>query len=137
MVGRHHRAEAVLELGDAAHARIGREPVGQGEVGTLRDVLELLVPEGTSFTPVVETNSIELMKRLAQTSSAERARCISDARWMIALASEIGVKASTPRRISSPTSESARAFRTDLVRRKSFLSRHPFPPLPTALSAKG
>jgi hypothetical protein len=31
MVGRHHRAEAVLELGDAAHARIGREPVGQGE----------------------------------------------------------------------------------------------------------
>ena len=34
---------------------------------TLRDVLELLVPEGTSFTPVVETNSIELMKRLAQT----------------------------------------------------------------------
>ena len=32
---------------------------------TLRDVLELLVPEGTSFTPVVETNSIELMKRLA------------------------------------------------------------------------
>jgi DNA-binding transcriptional LysR family regulator len=35
---------------------------------TLRDVLELLVPEGTSFTPVVETNSIELMKRLAQTA---------------------------------------------------------------------
>ena len=33
---------------------------------TLRDVLELLVPDGTSFTPVVETNSIELMKRLAQ-----------------------------------------------------------------------
>lgn len=34
---------------------------------TLRDVLELLVPAGVPFTPVVETNSIELMKRLAQT----------------------------------------------------------------------
>lgn len=33
---------------------------------TLRDVLELLVPQGAAFTPVVETNSIELMKRLAQ-----------------------------------------------------------------------
>ena len=33
---------------------------------TLRDVLELLVPEGASLAPVVETNSIELMKRLAQ-----------------------------------------------------------------------
>ena len=35
---------------------------------TLRDVLELLVPEGASFVPAVETNSIELMKRLAQTA---------------------------------------------------------------------
>ncbi|SFG89014.1 DNA-binding transcriptional regulator, LysR family [Methylobacterium gossipiicola] len=35
---------------------------------TLRTVLEQLVPEGASFTPVVETNSLELMKRLAQTS---------------------------------------------------------------------
>ncbi len=34
---------------------------------TLRGVLEVLVPEGASFTPAVETNSIELMKRLAQT----------------------------------------------------------------------
>ena len=33
---------------------------------TLRDVLELLVPDGASLAPVVETNSIELMKRLAQ-----------------------------------------------------------------------
>jgi DNA-binding transcriptional LysR family regulator len=33
---------------------------------TLRDVLELLVPQGAHFAPVVETNSIELMKRLAQ-----------------------------------------------------------------------
>ena len=32
---------------------------------TLRDVLDLLVPPGASFTPAVETNSIELMKRLA------------------------------------------------------------------------
>lgn len=35
---------------------------------TLRDVLELLVPPGLTFSPVVETNSIELMKRLAQTA---------------------------------------------------------------------
>lgn len=35
---------------------------------TLRDVLELLVPPGLVFTPVVETNSIELMKRLAMTA---------------------------------------------------------------------
>jgi DNA-binding transcriptional LysR family regulator len=35
---------------------------------TLRDVLELLVPDGASFVPAVETNSIELMKRLAQTA---------------------------------------------------------------------
>lgn len=35
---------------------------------TLRDVLELLVPPGLTFTPVVETNSIELMKRLAMTA---------------------------------------------------------------------
>ncbi|UMY17033.1 LysR family transcriptional regulator [Methylobacterium organophilum] len=34
---------------------------------TLRDVLEMLVPQGATFTPAVETNSIELMKRLAQT----------------------------------------------------------------------
>lgn len=34
---------------------------------TLRDVLERLVPHGSSFAPIVETNSIELMKRLAQT----------------------------------------------------------------------
>ncbi|KAB1072425.1 LysR family transcriptional regulator [Methylobacterium planeticum] len=33
---------------------------------TLREVLELLVPQGEHFAPVVETNSIELMKRLAQ-----------------------------------------------------------------------
>ena len=33
---------------------------------TLRDVLELLVPQGAHFAPVVETNSSELMKRLAQ-----------------------------------------------------------------------
>lgn len=35
---------------------------------TLRDVLERLVPPGLAFTPVVETNSLELMKRLAQTA---------------------------------------------------------------------
>lgn len=35
---------------------------------TLRDVLERLVPPGLSFAPVVETNAIELMKRLAQTA---------------------------------------------------------------------
>ena len=35
---------------------------------TLRDVLELLVPPGLTFTPMVETNSIELMKRLAETA---------------------------------------------------------------------
>ncbi|MET0258835.1 MAG: LysR substrate-binding domain-containing protein [Methylobacterium sp.] len=35
---------------------------------TLRAVLEGLVPPGAGLGPVVETNSIELMKRLAQTS---------------------------------------------------------------------
>ena len=35
---------------------------------SLRVLLERLVPEGESFVPVVETNSIELMKRLAQAS---------------------------------------------------------------------
>jgi DNA-binding transcriptional LysR family regulator len=35
---------------------------------TLRHVLEELVPPGASFAPAVETNSIELMKRLAQTA---------------------------------------------------------------------
>lgn len=33
---------------------------------TLRDVIERLVPAGASLAPAVETNSIELMKRLAQ-----------------------------------------------------------------------
>lgn len=35
---------------------------------SLREVLERLVPQGESFVPVVETNSIELMMRLAQAS---------------------------------------------------------------------
>jgi DNA-binding transcriptional LysR family regulator len=35
---------------------------------TLRAVLDRLIPAGATFTPAVETNSIELMKRLAQTA---------------------------------------------------------------------
>ena len=69
-----HRIGAVVApdhpLAGNAQLRFGEclsYPIVAAEAGlSLRDVLDLMIPAALEFRPVVETNSLELMKRLAR-----------------------------------------------------------------------